>query len=129
MRDTEFSDPDREAFQEEEPERVGPDIWQRLSKVMVALIFLCAVGATLRVFVPEIERRNQLERQEQRFEKLRAEKSARVTELQKQHDLMKNDREYLETVARDRLDLMRDGETIIRLDRSGDAAAPAVLKK
>ena len=51
-----------------------------------------------------------------------------VAELQKQYDLMKNDREYLETVARDRLDLMRDGETIIRLDRSGDAA-PAALKQ
>ena len=129
MRDTEFSDPDRESFQEEEPERVGPDVWQRLSKVVVALIFLCAVGAALRVFIPEIERRNQLARQEQRFEKVSAEKSARVAKLQKQYDLMKNDREYLETVARDRLDLMRDGETIIRLDRSGDAAAPAALKK
>lgn len=129
MRDTEFSDPDRDPFQEEEEERVGPDIWQRLSKVVIALIFLCVVGGVLRVFVPEIERRNQLGRQEQRFEKLRAEKSARVAELQKQYDLMKNDREYLETVARDRLDLMRDGETIIRLDRSDDTPGAAALKK
>lgn len=129
MRDTEFYDPDREPFQEEEPEIVGPDIWQRLSKVMVALIFLCTVAAALRVFVPEIERRNQLERQEQRFEKLRLEKTMHVAQLQKEYDLLKNDREYLETIARDRLDLMRDGETIIRLDRSLDDKAPAAKGK
>jgi len=129
MRNTEFSDPDREPFQEEEAERVGPDIWQRLSRVVMALIFLCVVGAALRVFVPEIERRNQLERQAQRFEKLRAEKAVRVAQLHKEYDLLKNDRDYLETVARDRLDLMKEGETIIRLDRSEDAAAAAIKKK
>ncbi len=127
MRDTEFYDPDREPFQEEEPEIVGPDIWQRLSKVVIALIFLSVVAAALRVFVPEIERRNQLDRQEQRFEKLRVEKAMRVAHLQKEYDLLKNDREYLEIIARDRLDLMRDGETIIRLDRSDQPSA--VLKK
>lgn len=121
MRDTEFYDPDREPFQEEEPVRLGPDIWQRLSKVMMALIFLCAVAAVLRFFIPEIERRNQLERQSQRFEQQIAEKSIRVAHLQKEYDLLKNDQAYLEVIARDRLDLMRPGETIIRLDRSSDA--------
>ena len=121
MRDTEFYDPDREPFQEEEIEVIAPDIWQRLSKVMMALIFLCVVAAALRLFIPEFERRNQLERQAQRLEKLSTEKTARVTQLQKEYDLLKNDRDYLETIARDRLDLMRDGETIFRLDRSKDA--------
>jgi len=129
MRDTEFYDPDREPFQEEEHEYHGPDIWQRLSKVMMALIFLCVVGAALRLFIPEIERRNQLEKQAQRFEKLSAEKSVRVAQLQKEYDLLRNDREYLETIARDRLDLAKDGETIIRLDRSADAKAEAAKGK
>lgn len=129
MRNTEFSDPDREPFQEEEPEVIGPDIWQRLSRVVMALIFLCVVAAALRVFVPEIERRNQLERQAQRFEKIRAEKALRVAQLHKEYDLLKNDRDYLETVARDRLDLMKEGETIIRLDRSEDALPAAAKKK
>lgn len=118
MRDTEFYDPDREPFQVEEEEVLGPDIWQRLSKVMMALIFLCVLAAALRLFIPEIERRNQLEKQAQHFEQLSAEKTARVAQLQKEHDLLKNDKEYLETVARDRLDLSREGETIFRIDRA-----------
>ena len=129
MRNTEFYDPDREPFQEEEPEISGPDIWQRLSKVMVALIFLCVVAAALRLFIPEIERRNQLERQAQRLEKISAEKTVRVAQLQKEYNLLKNDREYLETIARDRLDLMKNGETIFRLERSSDPETPAVHEK
>ncbi len=129
MRDTEFYDPDREPFQEEEEEVLGPDIWQRLSRVMMALIFLCVVAAALRLFIPEIERRNQLEQQAQHLEQLSNEKTARVAQLQKEYDLLKNDREYLETVARDRLDLGREGETIFRLDRSPDGEAPTVQEK
>ena len=129
MRNTEFYDPDREPFQEEESELVGPDIWQRLSKVTMALIFLCVVGAALRLFIPEIEKRNQLERQAQRYEKLSAEKSARVAQLQKEYDLLKNDPEYFEAIARDRLDLAKEGETIIRLDRSSDTEVPSVEEK
>lgn len=126
MRDTEFYDPDREPFQEEEAVRFGPDIWQRLSKVMMALIFLCVVAAVLRFFIPEIERRNQLEKQAQRFEQQIDEKSMRLAQLQIEYDLLKNDRAYLEVIARDRLDLMRDGETIIRLDRSTDSDGSSV---
>ncbi|MCF6314214.1 MAG: septum formation initiator family protein [Verrucomicrobiales bacterium] len=126
MRDTEFYDPDREPFVEEEEQAQGPDIWQRGSKVIMALLFLCVVAAALRLFIPEIERRNQLEEQALQFEKDRAEKTARVAELRKEYDLLKNDREYLEMVARDRLDLAKEGETIIRLDRSlNESGVPA----
>ncbi len=129
MRDTEFYDPDRESFQVEEEEALGPDIWQRLSKVMMALIFLCVVAAALRLFIPEIERRNQLQQQAQHFEQLSAEKTARVAQLQKEYDLLKNDKEYLETVARDRLDLSREGETVFRIDRSTGAVESSARGK
>lgn len=122
MRDTEFYDPDREPFHEEEPEALGLDIWQRLSKLMLALLFLCVVTAVLRLFIPEIERRNQLEQQALHYEELRTGKAGRLAQLQKEYDLLRNDREYLEAVARDRLDLMRDGETIFRLERPSDAS-------
>jgi cell division protein FtsB len=32
--------------------------------------------------------------------------------------LLENDKEYIETIARDKLDMMKDGETIFRLDPS-----------
>ena len=30
--------------------------------------------------------------------------------------LLENDKEYIETIARDKLDMMKEGETIFRLD-------------
>ncbi len=38
--------------------------------------------------------------------------------------LLENDKEYIETIARDKLDMMKDGETIFRLDPS-KGATPA----
>ncbi len=32
--------------------------------------------------------------------------------------LLENDKEYIETIARDKLDMMKEGETIFRLDPS-----------
>ncbi len=123
MRDTEFNDPDREPFQEEGPEEPGLDIWQRLSKLVLAMLFVCVVIAVLRLFLPEIERRNHLQQQALYYEELRAKKASRLAQLQKEYDLLRNDREYLEAVARDRLDLMREGETIFRLERPNDVGA------
>jgi cell division protein FtsB len=37
--------------------------------------------------------------------------------LQGELGLLRNDREYLETIARDRLNLMKPGETIFRVER------------
>ena len=34
----------------------------------------------------------------------------------REEEMLKHDREYLETISRDRLDLMKEGETIYRLD-------------
>jgi hypothetical protein len=55
-----------------------------------------------------------LARQTARLEELR--KSTAEHELQVH--LLQTDREYLEMIARDRLDLMKDGETIFRLNNA-----------
>jgi cell division protein FtsB len=40
--------------------------------------------------------------------------------LRKEHRLLKTDKDYLETVARDRLNLQREGEHVVRIEREGD---------
>ena len=40
-------------------------------------------------------------------------------------NLLKTDVSYLETIARDRLDLMKEGETIVRLENARTKAKPA----
>jgi len=43
-----------------------------------------------------------------------------VTRLRQEHRLLKTDREYLENVARDRLNMQREGEYIIRIEREDE---------
>jgi len=56
--------------------------------------------------------RANVERLKERYEREKIEQ----LRLMRKRDLLKNDPEYLENIARDKLDLMKPGETIIRLD-------------
>ncbi len=85
---------------------------------MVALIAFTVITLIACAFVPELKNARE---QNDRVEELRG-------EIQKQRDLLavhtrevdllKNDPTYIETIARDRLDMMKDGETIYRIDPS-----------
>ena len=82
------------------------------------MIVVCAVMIAGFTFYPVWTRlsdmKQDLARQTARLEELR--KSTAVHELQVH--LLQTDREYLEMIARDRLDLMKDGETIFRLNNA-----------
>ena len=43
-------------------------------------------------------------------------KTAQLAKSQRELELLRNDREYLETIARDRLNVMKPGETIFRVE-------------
>lgn len=99
-------------------------VWHFLNRLLIALIglaFLLLVGA---FFMPELKAAREQAAHE---EELRA-------EVQKQKELLSrntrekehltNDPEYVETVARDRLDLMKDGETIYRIENSHAVTTP-----
>jgi cell division protein FtsB len=99
-------------FRNRQPEGV----WHSLNRLLIALIMFAGILLIAYPFVAELK--DQRERAA-RIESLKA-------EVQKQKDLLvqrtreeerlKNDREYIEMVARDRLDLMKEGETIYRLE-------------
>jgi len=82
------------------------------------MIVVCAVMIAGFTFYPVWTRlsdmKQDLARQTARLEELR--KSTAEHELQVH--LLQTDREYLEMIARDRLDLMKDGETIFRLNNA-----------
>lgn len=67
-------------------------------------------------FLAEFKRTQTMTEQRDRLEQeLKAEQ---LKKLQKEREvtLLETDPEYIETIARDKLDLMKDGETIYRLD-------------
>jgi cell division protein FtsB len=93
-------------------------VWHSLNRLLVALIAFTVITLIACAFVPELKNARE---QNDRVEELRV-------EIQKQRDLLavhtrevdllKNDPTYIETIARDRLDMMKDGETIYRIDPS-----------
>ena len=97
------------------------DVLNRLLVVLIGLAFLLLVGA---FFVPELKATRE---QEARKADLRAaiqkqkELLARNT-LEKEH--LTNDPEYIEIIARDRLDLMKEDETIFRIENARPAPTP-----
>jgi cell division protein FtsB len=96
--------------------RNEPDFWHRINRVLQVLVvagFLLTVGV---MFYPVWQKQNDMRLRLLGLEAERTEKSAELAKSQRQLDLLRNDREYLETIARDRLNVMKPGETIFRIE-------------
>jgi cell division protein FtsB len=96
--------------------RNEPDFWHRLNRVLQVLVvagFLLTVGV---MFYPVWQKQNDMRFRLLTLEAEKAEKSTALAKSQRQLDLLRNDREYLETIARDRLNVMKPGETIFRIE-------------
>ena len=96
--------------------RNEPDFWHRLNRVLQALVvagFLLTVGV---MFYPVWEKQNDMRLRLLTLEAEKNEKTTQLAKSQRELDLLRNDREYLETIARDRLNVMKPGETIFRIE-------------
>ena len=96
--------------------RRDPAFWNALNRVLFVLVVIGGAAGIALWFYPEISRRNDMAA---KLEKQKQELAAHQL-LRKQRErevyLLENDKEYIETIARDKLDLMKEGETIFRLD-------------
>ena len=99
-------------------------VWHSLNRLLVALIAFTVVTLIACAFVPELKNAQE---QSDRVDDLRA-GIQKERDLLAQHtrevDLLKNDPTYIETIARDRLDMMKDGETIYRIDPAPTPSQP-----
>lgn len=94
-----------------------------MNRLVGGLIIAALLTVLGMAFFPEIVRYNELDAQLARQKQaLRLEESLRAEQRREVH-LLENEPEYLEAVARDKIGLMKEGETIVRLD--GPAPAPA----
>ena len=84
-------------------------------RVVSVLIVFCSLLTAGFTFYPEWVRLHDMKRdlakEKTRLEELNKQAKDREQEVR----LLQNDPEYLEMIARDRLDLMKEGETIFRL--------------
>ena len=96
--------------------RNEPDFWHRLNRVLQVLVvvgFLLTVGV---MFYPVWQKQQDMRTRLDALEMEQSEKSEALAKSQRELHLLRNDREYLETIARDRLNLMKPGETIFRIE-------------
>ena len=92
----------------------------------MTLLFLAAWLVIISLFVPPYKK---LKLGHEEIDQLQAQRDEQQMLLAKQTrevNLLKTDSVYLETIARDRLDLMKDGETVFRIE---SAAAQADKRK
>jgi cell division protein FtsB len=90
-------------------------VWQRLNRVLRVLLVIAVWLVIMSLFVPPYKKLNQ---SRTGIDNLQAQVNEQKTLLARQTreiNLLKTDPTYLETIARDRLDLMKEGETIFRL--------------
>ena len=91
-------------------------IWQRLNRVLRVLLTIAALLVIVSLFLPQYKK---LLQSRNDIDTLQAQVTAQKMLLARQTrevNLLKTDPTYLETIARDRLDLMKEGETIFRLE-------------
>jgi cell division protein FtsB len=96
-------------------------IWHRLNRVLKVLLFLVFWLVVMSLFIPPYKKLNQSRAE---IDNLQAQVNEEKTLLARQTrevNLLKTDATYLETIARDRLDLMKEGETIFRLEPAQSA--------
>ena len=121
MRDPDFTDQPEFTLHASTAAAVPrPSLWKRLSRLMEVVIYALLVLAVVKLFGPELERRDELVAEKQRLEGIRSEKESQAVRLRQEHRLLKTDKDYLETVARDRLNLQREGEHVVRIEREGE---------
>jgi cell division protein FtsB len=100
-------------------------VWHRLNRVLKALLVLAVWLVIVSLFAPPYKKLNASRAD---IDNLQGQVNEQKTLLAKQTrevNLLKTDATYLETIARDHLDLMKDGETIFRLE----AAQPGKTKR
>jgi cell division protein FtsB len=97
-------------------ERRDATIWQRLNRILFVLLFLAVWLGIITLFVPPYQKLQAARSEIDALQAQRDEQKMLLARATREVNWLKTDSAYLETIARDRLDLMKDGETIFRLE-------------
>lgn len=100
------------------PQDESLDVWQRLTRLLMLVVLVGVAVLVVSFFAPQLERQREMEAENTELASLRSDLQHQLDQRLNQQRLLRTDPEYLEQFARDRLDLQKEGETIIRIDRS-----------
>ena len=91
-------------------------VWQRLNRILRVLLVLAVWLVIVSLFVPPYKRLVQSRAEIDNLQVQVDEQQTLLSRQTREVNMLKTDVTYLETIARDRLDLMKEGETIFRLE-------------
>ncbi len=91
-------------------------VWQRLNRVLVVLLVVAVWLAIVSLFVPPYKKLTFSRAEIDHLQGQVTEQKALLARQTREIYLLTNDATYLETIARDRLDVMKEGETVFRLE-------------
>jgi len=97
-------------------------VWQRWNRVLLTLLFLAVWLVIISLFVPPYKKLKMGQEDISKLQGQRDEQQALLSRQTREVNLLKTDPVYLETIARDRLDLMKEGETIFRVESASAQA-------
>ncbi len=100
------------------------DFWRAVNTGLLVLCLLGAVVVTALAFVPELRRVQEMRANLQALQKESASQQLLLRQQQREVKWLQDDPAYVEILARDRLGLMKDGETIFRFDEPAEMNAP-----
>ena len=101
-----------------------PSFWHRLNRLLWVLLILTVVATIIGAFLPELEKQHTELEERARLHKLIDQQRTLHSRYEREISWLQNDREYLGIIARDRLDLMKEGETIIRVEPAKSSVVP-----
>jgi len=91
-------------------------VWQRLNRILGVLLVAAVWLGIISLFVPPYKRLMQSRSEIDNLQAQVNEQRLLLARQTREVSLLQTDPAYLETIARDRLDLMKDGETIFHLE-------------
>lgn len=91
-------------------------VWQRLNSILRVLLAVAVLLVIVSLFLPLSKKRAQAQLEIDRLQAQVNEQKTLLARQTREVNLLKTDPAYLEIMARDRLDLMKEGETIFRLE-------------
>ncbi|MFY8217337.1 MAG: FtsB family cell division protein [Chthoniobacterales bacterium] len=100
------------------------DFWRAANRLLLGLIVIGAVVAAVITFYPEFRRIEEMKASIGRLDVELSEEQLKLRQQEREENWLKNDPEYVEMQARELLGVMKEGETIFRLDLEKNAAPP-----
>jgi cell division protein FtsB len=92
-------------------------VWQRLNSILRVLLVLALLLVIVSLFLPQSKKLTQSRTEIDNLQGLVNEQKTLLARQMREVNLLKTDPSYLEMMARDRLDLMKEGEIIFRLEQ------------